>query len=253
MGRFGGHRSIAALTSVLLIAALSLVAAPRAAAEACDARNNLQTGWASNFWNGTEPRSYEGVSAVILDRGGYVLCSTDTNGGWNFSTTWTMIVSNNLNGYAQSGTMYRFGYGTCVKRWAEQNSGSSWADYYISGCSNVGESHKYWQSPYYTGSAWTMRSNIDTTLIHQSTFDPFAVWTRPFYVQYSAETYHSESHIPGTSTAKQDFSSMLIQDFYNNGWYGSCSNVYLGSYNGNPSRWGVDAPACNHVRMWTAR
>lgn len=238
--------------AVLVLVVAGLGALPQPAwAEACGTQQNLQTGWSTNHWTGgPEPMTYEGVSAVILDRGGYVLCTTDTNGGVNFSTTWTMVFGSS-GGYAQSGTMYRWGYGTCVKRWAEQNWGSGWADYYIGGCSNPGESHKYWQQALWTGSAWVERSNIDSTVIHQSSFSPFATWSTPFHVAFSAETYYAQSHIAGTATAKQDYSSMQVQSFANDGWYGSCGNANLGSYNYNPTRWGVDAPACNHVRTWT--
>jgi hypothetical protein len=77
--------------------------------------SNSQVAYSTNnYFGGPEPATYEGASAMITDRGGYVLCTTDTNGGTNFSTTWTMVFGS--NGYAQSGTMYRWGYGSCVKR-----------------------------------------------------------------------------------------------------------------------------------------
>ncbi len=107
---------------------------------------------------------------MITDRGGYILCTTNTNGGMNFSTSWT-IVFGTSGGYAQSGTMYRWGYGSCVKGWAEQATSSGFADYYIGGCSNVGEHHRYWQQALYVNGNWVERSNLDTTIIRQSLLD----------------------------------------------------------------------------------
>jgi hypothetical protein len=186
------------IVALFLLAQAVVIAFPQAAnAEGCGTNQNLQAGYSTNNWSGAEPLTYEGASAVILDRGGYVLCTTDTNGGTNFSTTWTMVFGN-TGGWAQSGTMYRWGYGSCVKRWAEQmqTPNGAWGDYYIGGCSNVGESHRYWQQSLFVGSNWVMRSNIDTTIIHQSGWSPFANWATPFQVAYSAETWYAQSHIP---------------------------------------------------------
>jgi hypothetical protein len=245
------HLTILAL---FLLVQAAIVAFPQvASAEGCGTNQNLQAGYSTNFWTGgPEPLSYEGASAVILDRGGYVLCTTDTNGGTNFSTSWTMVFGN-TGGWAQSGTMYRWGFGSCVKRWAEQRQTptGAWGDYYVGGCSNVGESHRYWQQSLFTTS-WVMRSNIDTTIIHQSGWSPFANWQAPFQVAYSAETYYAQSHIPGFSSAPQDWSSMQVQRFDNDTFVDTCSNVFLGKFNQNSGRWGNDAPHCDHIRSWTS-
>lgn len=246
-------RNFTILALFLLLQAAVVTFPQVASAEGCGTNQNLQTGFSTNNWpGGPEPLTYEGASAVILDRGGYVLCTSDTNGGTNFSTTWTMVFGN-TGGYVQSGTMYRFGFGSCVKRWAEQRQTptGAFADFYIGGCSNVGESHRYWQQAIFTGGAWVLRSNIDTTIIHQSNWSPFANWQTPFQVAYSAETYYAQSHIPGFPTAPQDWSSMQVQRFDNDSFVDSCNNVFLGSYNQNPGRWSNDAPNCNHIRSWT--
>jgi hypothetical protein len=241
------------ILALFLLVQAAIVAFPQvASAEGCGAYQNLQTGFASNFWpGGPEPTSYEGASAVITDRGGYVLCTTDTNGQTNFSTSWTMIFGNS-GGYAQSGTLYSWGDGSCVKRWAEQKQtpNGAWGDYYVGGCSNVGESHRYWQQTVLT-SDWKLRSNIDVTIIHESSWNPFVNWQYPFQVAYSAETDYAQSHIPGTSSAPQDWSSMQVQRLDDDSWVGTCGNVFLGKYNQNPGRWGNDGPNCDHSRSWT--
>jgi hypothetical protein len=237
---------------VACLAAGMVIALPEAAsAEACGSFSNRQVGWGTWAWTGgPQPYQYEGVSARITDEGGYVLCTTDQSGA-NFSTSWTMVFSNNSTGWAQSGTMYRYGYGSCVKRWSEQSAnGTSWVDTEIAGCSIVGETHRYWQQTLFVNGAWRVRSNIDNTVIRQSTFSPFSSWVQPFHVSFSSETYYAESHVPGTVSFKQDYSDMQVQKT-NDLWYDSCTNVYLGRFNSNPARWSNDAPACNHVRSWT--
>ena len=155
-------------------------------------------------------------------------------------------------GYAQSGTRYQSAFAGCVHRWAEQATSGGFVDYYIGGCSTPGETHSYWQQAIYdAGGLWHERSNIDLTIIHQSTWSPFNTWGGTFHVAFSAETYYAQTHIPGLSTAKQDFSGMQVQDRINDSWYDTCGNAFLGSYNQNSPRWGVDAPNCNHTRSWT--
>jgi len=233
------------------VTAAQFVAPRTASAGACGTVFNHQAGYGTDFWTGSQPLAYEGVSANITDRGGYLLCTTNTNGGQNFSTSWTMVYGHNT-AYAQSGTMYRFGYGSCGQRWAEQkqDDAHTFVDFYLGGCSNPGETHRYWQQALFVNGNWHVRSNIDTTVIRESSFSPFSNWTAPFGVGYSAESYFVENNIPGSLAAKQDYSTMQVQA-EDDKWYGSCGNVNLGRYNQNSSRWGVDSVSCSHVRTWT--
>jgi len=217
-------------------------------AEGCGTHQNLQVGWRSNG-GAAQAHEYEGSSVSMIDRGGYVLCTTDTNPGGNFSTAWVMIFGG--NGLAQAGTMYRWGYGSCVKRWAEQSPpGGVNQDFEIGGCSVPNESHRYWNQAIYVNSAWRMRSNIDTTIIHQSSFSPFA-WTSPLHVAYDSETYYAQSHVPGTAANRQDYNALQVQlNDASNAFVTSCNYVHLYAVNQNPQRWGVTAPSCSHTQTW---
>lgn len=242
-------RGLGLVGILAVVSTMLVISAPSAAAASCSPAQNLQVGYSTVYWPHAQSMRYEGAMASILDRGGYVLCTTDPSPGVNFSTSWVMIQGG--NGYAQSGTMYRWGYGTCVKRWAEQAApGGGFQDFYVGGCSNVGETHRYWEQSYYTGSAWVIRSNIDTTVIRQSTFSPYS-WSGTLNVTFFSETYHEESNVPGSASSRQDWSLMQVQNYANDGWYTTCSNANMGVGNSNATSWGVGAPGCNHIQSWT--
>ncbi len=217
----------------------------------CGTLVNTQVGFSTNNWHGApQPSLYEGVSANLTDRFGYVLCDSDTRAGYNFVTTWDMIFSNDGTGYAQSGTMYRYGYNACVKRWAEQSFSGVFADYYIGGCSNQGEAHDYWQQAIISGGSYVIRSNIDSTIIHQSTQNPFTYWTSPFQVGLDAESYYAINSIPGRDASREDYDGIQVQLLSNDSFVGSCGNVYLGQFNQNPTKWNVTAQTCSHTQTW---
>lgn len=251
MGRI---RILAMLTSVIGLALpMSIVGslAQSAATVNCGTFVNTQVGFSTNNWHGApQPSTYEGVSANLTDRFGYVLCDSDTRGGFNFVTTRDMVFSNDGTGYAQSGTMYRYGYNGCVKRWAEQSFSGVFNDYYIGGCSGQNETHDYWQQMVFSNGSYVVRSNIDSTIIHQSTQNPFAYWTRPLQVGLDAESYYAINSIPGRNASREDYDGIQVQLFSNDGFVGSCGNIYLGQFDQNPTKWNVTAPSCSHTQTW---
>lgn len=110
---------ILAILATLALTIPAVVFMPTLAAAApksnCGTSQNQQTGYSTLYWTGSQPRQYEGASATITDRSGYVLCTSDPNPGTNFITVWPMVFAHQPSaGYAQSGNMYRFGYNTCV-------------------------------------------------------------------------------------------------------------------------------------------
>lgn len=231
---------------VLLSSLMQVLLPPSAFAATCDTSTNLQVAWAS--FSSSQPTSYEGVKAILTDRNGYSLCTTDT-GINNFTTVWTMI--NGSNGYAQSGTMFRWSYGYCVKRWAEQTTSSGgFVETFTGGCSIPGEGHYYWQQTVPYGSGWHVRSNIDQTTIAETPYNPFTVWHTPFRVTFSSETYYSVNTIPGTVSTPEDFNGLEVQQLSDDQWLGACGHVNLSLSNYRPTLWGSDAPSCSHVRSW---
>lgn len=254
------RRSLRVIIGVILISGFSPVAesvlgpATKAAAATCGTLQNLQEGYASNFWTGSQPETVEGAAVVLNNPGGFVLCSGNANGGQNFVTAWSMVVSNDLNGYAQSGEMYRYGY-TCVKNWAEQKQDVShtFVDYYLGGCNNVGgASHKFWQQMVLISGSYYVRSNMDSTIIHQSSWFPFAGWTTPLFVQFDAEAYYAQTQIPGIATSPQDWSSLQVQSFADDSWADMCGHHNLGAVNQNSPFWQELVLSCDHFHTWTS-
>jgi hypothetical protein len=191
----------------------------------------------------------EGASASITDAGGYVLCTGDSSGS-NNSSSWTMVSANDGNGWAQSGTIYRWGYGSCVKHWAQQNAGGSTVNYYAGGCSAVGDTNSYWQQLVFTSGGWRVQSNMNSTIIAQSSFNPISSWALPFSVSFEGETIYEASNVPGTSSSKQNFTNMQVQLWSDNSWVSTCNNTSLLGAR-ESTRYDFDRPWCNNVRMWT--
>lgn len=244
--RFGPvRRFLLALLSALVLLGASVLAPPTAYAEACGMfASSLQAAWGTAGWAGTQPRTFEGSKVRLLDRGGYAPCSESST---TTISTWASIYG--TGGYAQAGTFYINAFSGCVHRWAEQAWAGTYQDYFIEGCSLPGETHDYWNQSVYTNDRH-MRSNIDLTVIHESTWNQFGQWGGTWQVAFSSEAKNYTSHIPGSSIAPQDFGTLEVQDRVNDQWYGTCNNAFMGWVNDNPTRWGLDAPACNHTRSW---
>jgi hypothetical protein len=91
----------------------------------------------------------EGVKAIMTTPGGYVLCTSDTGAGTNFSTAWVMVQGDQANtGYVQAGTIYRYGY-SCPLWWSQEGTDSThWQNYYLPGCAPQDGSTHYIQVYY---------------------------------------------------------------------------------------------------------
>jgi len=240
----------AAAVMILMGAAALVPTAPNAQAIGCGTSGNYQVGWTTSLWPGSQPRQFEGVKAVLTDRAGYGLCTTNTS-GWNTNSNWTAIHGANPSSYAQSGTLFTWNDSYCVRFFAEQSLNGAWSRTTLQGvCSQPGEAHFVWQQTVFDGGAWRIRSNIDQTMLMKSTWNPFATWGSPFQVLTSSETHYPESRIPGSGTAPLSFSNLEIQDRQNHSWYGTCGNANFVSYNQNSGLWGSDAPSCNYTRNW---
>jgi hypothetical protein len=247
--RSGPWRRRAAVVgaAILVATVLQAIESPAANAAACGTKSNYHDGY---YQFGASPVQLEGASAWITDQGGYVLCTTDTNEGTNLSTSWTMVVSGNGSGWAQSGTMYRWGKGSCVKHWAQQaQNSSSWGDYYAAGCSAVGETDQYWQQLVFVNGAWHVRSNMNTTIIRESSFNPLTSWTTPYGVEFDAETTYTASTVPGRVSAKQNYTSMQVQAWSDDSWMTTCGNTSLHGAS-DWSQYSFDMPGCDNVRTW---
>jgi hypothetical protein len=248
-----------AVTRLLLavVICLPLITAPplvfpgaaNAYSSQCGTFLNRQAGWATNQNLPRQPRMYEGVGANMRVEYGNI-CQSDTRPGFNFSTAWDMVFSNGTPGYAQSGIMLRYGY-ACWLWWAEQEDRTHpFTDWY-QGCATQGTTHDVWQQMLLVNGSWVVRSNVDLTVIRESSFNPIGEWSTPYQIGFSGETYYGgESDVPGYTPAPTDFSGMQIQDFNNDGWYPSCGNLILGPY--VSPRYTTVALNCDHVQIWTS-
>jgi polygalacturonase len=93
---------------------------------------------------------------------------------------------------------------------------------------------------------------MDSTIIHQSTFSPFD-WSGTLNVAFSSEASHAASEVPGSTSNPEDLDTMEVQNYADDDFYDTCTNVYLEGYNDNPGVWAHHAPACDHVNIWTIR
>jgi hypothetical protein len=212
--------------------------------------------WGSNLYPGSQPTQWEGVGAMMRVEFGNI-CQTDSNANVNTSSTWDMVVGHDFQGWAQSGIILRPGY-SCWPWWAEDViPGEQNVDWYNGGCAVQSTTHHVYQQLVTVNGSYAIRSNVDGIVIHQTEFNPFTSWALPFQVQFAGETHHDNSDIPGYAAAPTDFSTMQVQNAYNNNWYGTCDpnwGANLGkTAPGVPApRYSDDALACDHVRTWTS-
>ena len=236
--------------ATLLVTAVFTVdfSAPAAAAIAnCGTSANEQVGWGSQFYNGTQPELVEGSSSYIITRTA-ALCTTDKNGGTNFSTAWNMVYAG--QGYAQAGTMYRYG-ASCIYAWSEQSLNGTFTDY-NSGCTGAGATHAYRNLFVITNGVYHIQSSVDGKNIHTTSWDPLSYWTVPYQVAFTGETWYSASDVPGTSGAKTNFTAMGVQRFSDNSLVTSCGNVALAAYKyAGASRYSTNDTSCSYVSVWT--
>jgi hypothetical protein len=214
----------------------------------CDPSGNYQEGYVSS--SGSQPMQYEGASAQLTYEFGNICTQGDTTGN-NVSTAWTMVFSNDAKGWAQSGLLYIYGW-SYWHHFAQQEYGyptNTPATKYGS-CVNQGEVHQAWQQLKFNGTSYYMSSNIDTTPLLQSSWDPLQHWTQPFYVEFDGETHHDNSDIPGYSSTRTVWSSMQVQNYANDSWYSVCSNVNFS--NVVAARYSEATVACNQVQAWTS-
>lgn len=255
MGNLRGVRSGSWLTLLLSLTLFGqLLPAPAAAAiYNCGGLGHFFAGYSAS--TSGEPHYYEGASANIIYRQA-ALCSTDSTPN-NSSTGWTMIAAGDSNGWAQSGLINYPGLG-CWKHFAQQAAPGFPLFTVIQYCVTIGVSHVVWQRTKYNSvkGLWVVQSMIDNTVFLDSGYappsgwSPFAVWASPFVPQFLGETHHNASDVPGSASAKLDYSSMYVQELTDDTWHDTCGYITL--YGGADPRYATDAPSCNHTRVWTS-
>lgn len=227
-----------------LLAMSGLVAVPTAwAARGCDGNpGNFFAGYA-----GVEGAvKIEGASASLTYRTADVCIGLPGSG--QFFAGWTMIAGAQWFQYAQSGFVYDGNPLGCTRHFAQQSNDPNTFTTKTGSCVSGGEVHHAWQQ-YVPNSGGHVRSNIDSTVFLESTFNELN-WTHPWSAQYSGEVGNMQDDIPGLAASKTDWSTVQVQYFTDNVYRTTCGHITLLREVDN-ARWSADAPACDHLRAWT--
>lgn len=197
-----------------------------------------------------QPTAVEGVRGAISNPGGYGLCGSDGSVG-NFTTSWVMIVDRDLRRYSQAGYMYRANSAGCVRLWAQDDFGFGAHDYYTGGCVPLGATHTFWEQMVKVNiNTYHLRSNVETTIIHESSSSPFDYWPQPFQIEVFNEVTYPGSDIAGRIDNKQNFSALEAQRFSDDTYVSFINNVPLGPDDNIPGKWKYEALAPDHLRLW---
>lgn len=248
---------VAAIGAALAFAVtgLSSISPAHASLAQCETGPHRFAGFASQYWTGSQPHTYEGAAAYLTYEYGNLCSMGDDNPHNNISTTFTMVASADGHGWAQSGMELRTGE-SCWHHWAEQEQDTSYYQPYDrdGSCVGQGEVHHLVQQAVLDGGFWRIISTIDASNFIESSFSPFTTWAKPFSVSFVGETGHDASDVPGYNQPgyppRSDFNNMQVQDYYNNYWYTTCGYVNLGAH--ADYRYATDALNCDHIRVWTS-
>lgn len=209
---------------------------------------------------GTNGFQIEGASADMRYRYGNI-CTTDTDSTSNFSTAWTMASSKPGNAYAQSGLMYQYGW-PCWRHFAEQRRSPTvlaFRSFLPTPCVANGETHRAWQQVVNLSAPaccdWRIRSNIDSTIMQQSAWNPFANWETPFNAEFAGETTHSNSDIPGYKLGggwppPTAFTFISVQSLHDDNWYSSCGRTNTTRV--TAPRYNSSVLGCDSTESWTS-
>jgi hypothetical protein len=195
---------------------------------------------------------YEGVSAYMTPRPSGVC--TGQGGFGNFSGASIMIAEINTGGNYWAQVGYERNGAYTGYRWFSQfmnNTGAPETWYSPNPqTSQLGIQHTFrvlWQP-----SCDCFRAYIDSTVVDQSSFNPFFTWPtfQPWSPQFFAETGWLESDVPGTPGSPLPFRSLGAQrvtdDVVEN------MPCTMTSFNDNPARWGQSSSNCQNFTVWTA-
>jgi hypothetical protein len=235
------------LTTLLLLSATAAWAAAPisvAAAIGCSGTGAWHAAWESRAAAGDhEP---EGAKAATFYRNGDA-CIGIGPGRDPSRSAWVMIMNNPRTKYAQSGYWNAGGPLDCWAHFTEYDSGAGFSRKQ-GPCTNLNESHtpmvKYIPA---TGKTELWIDSLRNDVMAACT----CTWARPLLVAYSGESHDLGTDMPGYAATKNDFSTMQIQYFTDDTWHGTCGTITLFK-NVTNAKYAADAPACNHVRTWTA-
>jgi hypothetical protein len=223
--RLGAPRPASAARLAMLMGIVILwpliVTSPVQAASTCGAQSG-EGNYFDGYGNG--PHDAYGVSAFIVVRPSS-LCSPTPSGGTNFTAAWTAIGSNGLQGYAQSGYDKEAATDNVTRPFTEYKKNNSvlpTTNFYPTHLF-AGEQHKY--TTRFTsacvnpGPAFCLAMEQDNTALDTTPWNPQFEWVnRPWHPQYSLEASYQASDVPGSPTAKTNYTNMVYQDAPAQSW-----------------------------------
>lgn len=213
----------------------------------------------------TRTESFEGVSGYITNRFGAV-CDTDKSGpdpatrtiGSNFTTAWVMIADYDATSWPQVGIIR--GYGTPQYAWAEVVRDEYAVPYirfdrFKPGDPTLpdGVRHAYYEL--WTSGCSCIQSKIDSTVVTQTNFNPYATWsagpgsTPRWEPQYFGEKTYQASDIMGNTTNHTMFASIGVQRYDNDSLMLEPCTL---SYDVTATRASHAANGCYNFDIWTS-
>jgi len=89
-----------------------------------------------------------------------------------------------------------------------------------------------------------------STMIHESSSNPFDYWPQPFQIQVFNEVTYPGSDIAGRIDNKQNFTTLQAQRFSDDTYVSFVNNVPLGASSDIPGKWKYEALAPDNLRLW---
>lgn len=240
-GRLGRVAMTVTLAVVTATSALFAAPLPADAASACvGSGTNL---FAGRF--GYTATTYGSKASLgTVDPG---LCS----GANTASTAWSMLAPQATNAWAQSGFVKETAMSPTIIYYFAQwrrNGASTPNTLYTSPGPSAGTVHIYQTLVNSNGYVEMYR---DTTLMARSTWKPADNWgAQPWSNQYSGETWHCQTDVPGYEWNKEHFTSVLYQAQVGGNWL---TPVGLGTYHDCGSAYQVLTVSSTAFDVWTYR
>ena len=210
--------------------------------------------------------SYVGASALLVPRYGH-LCDYNPNGhdpnvtnpGANFNVGWSMAANGQGRPYyAQTG--YYRGWGQNTYFFWEHRG--AWAGTftrsveYARGAINMGGINRYWVQFVgdWRSNAW-YRLNIDSTIIGETPWNPYAVnglniGNDGARAQFSGETKYQGSDMPGTQSVPALFQGLELQRNDGPGTWTTAMPTFYGAGPGG-YRYGFQRDTTRSFKIWT--
>lgn len=191
------HRWLAAASLTLPLAVIPVVgSATIASAASCGSTGPYFAGTPN-----TPQTNYYAQANITLKS--TTLCGASDS----YSAAWTMITSNNLTGWTQSGYIWRQGIsGSYLFAQANKNASSTPSTvYYNSAPSNA----VYYEL--YDFSSGNMDLVANGINLITSSFDPGLAWSAPWVPEWVGEVHYQGDDVPGTSSSPTYFSNLGIK------------------------------------------